>query len=102
MTYIQLSLFPNGETFPYAKTNLRSPKKIHQGLRKYFGITNPAGFTDGLIALFTGKAVIDIIKLDQWLKEKHGDDYPDDGMSMSDAIAKFYGEEANNWVANNI
>lgn len=102
MTYNQLSLFPDGETFPCTKTNPRSPKKIHQGLRKYFGITNPAGFIDGLIALFSGKVVIDITRLDEWLKEKHGDDYPDDGMSMSDAIAKFYGEEAKNWVANNI
>ena len=102
MTYTQLSLFQNGETFPYAPTNPFVPNKIYQGLRAYLGITNPAGFTDGLIALFMGKAVIDIVKLDEWLKEKHGDDYPDDGMSMSDAIAKFYGEEANNWVANNI
>lgn len=44
---------------------------------------------------------LDILKLDELLHKRHGD-YEDQGLSMSDLITKEYGEEANQFVRQQI
>lgn len=70
----------------------------HAGMKRHFpGIGNAGRFLDPL-AIQCGKRVaIDVLALDDWLHEKHGE-YENDGLSMADCISKYYGEAAKTFI----
>lgn len=72
--------------------------EFHAGFKKHFpGIGNAGRFLDTL-AIQCGKRVaVDVLALDDWLHEKHGE-YEADGLSMAECIAKHYGEPARAFV----
>jgi hypothetical protein len=100
----QLELFPEGADF-----SLRSPSEyIYEGLRSHFKMScNDRmmacyGFVDGLMSAAIGHPVINVIKLDKYLITTHYPEYTGENMSMSEAICKFYGAEADNWLAKHL
>jgi hypothetical protein len=78
----------------YKKETVPWPK-LTAGLRAFFGIdTGSAGKYACSASLMLRKAKLDIMALDDWLIERHGE-Y--DG-SMADFIAREYGDEARAFV----
>ena len=69
--------------------------KVNDKFKALFGIGFKP-FYDVLSPLL-GQLSIDILKFDEWLHKQIGD-YEDDGMSMSEAIIKHYGNQANDLV----
>lgn len=69
--------------------------KVNEKFHKLFGIGFKP-FYDVLSPLL-GQLSIDILKFDEWLHKQIGD-YEDDGLSMSEAITKHYGQQANDLV----
>lgn len=76
---------------------MKSLPEFHAGLRQHFpGIGNAGRFLCKT-SLMLGSPRIDVITLDDWLHERHGE-YENDGLSMADCIAKHYGEGAKAFV----
>jgi len=73
--------------------------EFHKGMREYFGIKDGAGEYLCKIFLEHREARLDIVKLDGWLMRELGFDYNvRDGLSMKQAIVKYYGEDAMEFV----
>jgi hypothetical protein len=66
--------------------------RVDRDFTKTFGISF-RNFQDGLLTSLFGCIKIDIIKFDEWLKEKHGDEEYI-GKSTEQIIHKFYGDAA--------
>ena len=76
--------------------------KFIAGMKKHFGITH--GVNDYLNPLMTEvrrRPSIDIVALDEWLKEKFGD-YKDGSTSMEDIIQEKFGAIAVEFVRENL
>lgn len=71
--------------------------EFYTGMRKHFGIGQAGPFLDATLALYRREPKLDVIVLDDWLHAKHGE-YENDGLSMAECIAKYYGEPAKNFV----
>jgi len=67
----------------------------------YFHVKNGRKYVDHVLWMATRNVTVDVMALDELLHERHGD-YEDDGSSMADIITKEYGEEACDFVQNNI
>ena len=100
----QLELFPADTNF-----DLTPPSKyIYDGLGLHFKIPYPDkvmecfGFVDGLMSAVMGRPIISVIKFDKYLMTTHYPEYTGDNMSMSEAVIKFYGIEADNWLRKHI
>lgn len=77
-----------------------TPNQIfRKGMLKHFGIqTSQAGeFMDPIFIQISKEVKLDVLKFDDWLHEKHGE-YEADGLSMGEAIDKFYSVEASVFV----
>jgi len=73
-------------------------KEFYKGMRSHFGITHKANeYLDELL-LRIGKVSINLFKLDEWLHSEIGEYETKEGLSMNGVIAKYYGEEAANFV----
>lgn len=55
--------------------------------------TGVSEFYDPLPSLWAGCMIIDIVKFDKWLHKMVGD-YEDEGMSLSEAVSEYFGDEA--------
>lgn len=68
--------------------------QYHSAMRKHFpGIGNPGRFLDPLAIQMGKRVAVDVLALDDWLHEKHGE-YENDGLSMAECISKHYGGPA--------
>ena len=70
---------------------------FYSGLKKYFNITKPNEFLD-ITMLSLGKVCIDSFAFDDWLHKKHGEYEIDEGLSMKEAISKYYGKSAASFI----
>lgn len=72
---------------------------FRKGMLKHFGIpTSQAGeFMDPIFVQLSKEVKLDVLRFDDWLHEKHGE-YENDGLSMSEAIDKFYSVDASLFV----
>lgn len=66
---------------------------LAKGLRKHFDIRNPNAYFDKTLSLLTRTVTLDILALDDWLHEQHGN-YEDNGKSMNNIIEEKYGTAA--------
>lgn len=102
----QLSLFPEGTVFPaLTEKEIREKRfeKFRQEFGSHFKIEGYCeSFIDPIMSMFSHVPVIDILKFDKWLKREHYEDYPDNGVSMSQVITRFYGKAADEWLAKQI
>lgn len=77
-----------------------TPNQIfRKGMLKHFGIpTGSSGaFMDPIFIQLRKEVKLDVLKFDDWLHEKHGE-YEADGLSMEEAIDKFYSVDATLFV----
>lgn len=77
--------------------SIRTIPGLAKGLKDHFGIRNPNTYFNETMSMLSGKVTLDIMALDDWLHEQHGQ-YEDLGFSMSDAITEFYSSAANTFV----
>ena len=71
-----------------------SPHYFHGGMRKFFKIGDAGKYVDVFLLMAGVKELkINIIMFDDWLHKQIGD-YESRGLSMKDAIAREYGEQA--------
>ena len=100
----QLEIFPEGTDFSLYPRS----KRLYDGLRLHFRVPyddkvmDCFGFVNGLTTWALGYPVIDAVKFDKYLVTTHYPEYTGDNMSMSEAIIKFYGVEADNWLTKHI
>lgn len=66
-------------------------------MRKHFHIQEPGKFIDILFAQLSREVKLDVLLFDDWLHQKHGE-YEADGLSMQEAIDKFYSVEASQFM----
>ena len=71
-------------------------QELFKGLQTHFKLPHPQRYLCPT-SLLQKKGVLDIIKLDDYLMEKHGD-YMDGKTSMKEFILKEYGEAAVKFV----
>ena len=80
-------------------------KNLFDGLKQHFSIKGKEArsytFVDGLSSVISGRGVLNLTEFDRWLKDTHCDDYSED-MSIGEAVRKFYGPVAENWVLKNL
>ena len=77
-----------------------TPNQVfRKGMLKHFGIPTAAAgkFMDPIFIQLCKEVKLDVISFDDWLHEKHGE-YEVDGLSMSEAIDKFYSVDASLFV----
>jgi hypothetical protein len=68
-------------------------------MKLHFGITDEAGKFLCKIYLAMREARLDIVKFDRWLQNTLGHDYNvRDGLSLKQAITKYYSKEAAEFV----
>lgn len=73
--------------------------QFHKGMKDHFGIANDAGRFLCEIMLRLKRVSLDIVKFDEWLVVEIGHDYNVvEGLSMKDAITKYYSPEATEFV----
>lgn len=65
---------------------------------KYFGVSFK-NFHDRVLSYSFGHAVIDVIKFDDWLREKFGE-YENEGKSMKNIILEKFGKDALELIKN--
>ena len=70
--------------------------ELFKGLEKHFKLPHPQRYLCPT-SLMQKKGVLNIVKLDDWLIEKHGD-YMDGKTSMADFVKKEYGQEACDFI----
>ena len=77
-----------------------TPLKFGKELERYFGILKEQGiiYIDPITAISQKKAVVDVIKLDEWLHEQHGEYEKTRGLSMAGLIKQEYGQAAYDFV----
>ncbi len=75
-----------------------TPRHFWAGMKKHFGINQAKQYMDTLAIMSGRGAGIDILKLDDWLHEKHGNYEDTWGMSMSEFIETEYGKAAHDFV----
>ena len=73
--------------------------KLLNGLRVYLNIKHGS---QRLVCWLTGVPTINIIALDDYLIEIHGDYTADEGLSMRQLITREYGLDAADFVHNNL
>ena len=74
-------------------------------MNKHFGIPKKevhGRFVDQIVTGATRRPCIDLLELDDWLHEKHGDYETERGMSMRDLLIEEYGQAACNFVEGNL
>lgn len=83
------------QAYKFSDLHISDLHKVNDKFKKHFGI----GFKPfyDVLSPFLGQLSIDILKFDEWLHKQIGD-YEDEGMSMSEAIIKHYGNQANDLV----
>ena len=75
-------------------------KPFYDGMKKHFNITKGGNkFLDSAY-LSIGKVSIHIVKFDGWLHEQIGSYEEEEGLSMKEAISKYYGEPAASFIQN--
>ena len=72
---------------------------FRKGMQKHFGLSTTAAgeFMDPIFIQLGKQVKLDVLKFDDWLHEKHGE-YENDGLSMSEAIDRFYSVDASLFV----
>jgi len=70
-----------------------TPIQFDKEMIRHFGVRKPRQYLDGLIWSATRKIILDVIKLDELLHQRHGQ-YEENNMSMSDIIEQEYGINA--------
>ena len=73
-------------------------RPFFDGMKEHLGITKEANTFLDATMLALGKVSIDILQLDCWLHHKVGEYEKDEGLSMKEAISKYYGERAVDFV----
>jgi len=69
--------------------------EFHRGMKDHFGIVTGVGRFICPTFIITKKISLNIVEFDCWIMENLGYDYTiKEGLSMKDAITKYYGEEA--------
>jgi len=68
--------------------------EVHKIFRQHFNCKPPL---DGLLMMVFRRPVIDVIKFDAILHEKHGD-YEEQKMSMTDVLKKEYPDGVNDFI----
>lgn len=71
--------------------------RFHKGMKGYFGIPRPQDFLDMEMAQLRW-VHIDLLKFDEWLHGVVGNYEEDEGLSMEEALDKYYGVEATNFI----
>ena len=66
-----------------------------KGMKTHFEITHGVQNFIGLPESNPKKVIMNIVKFDDWLHEKHGNYEEEQGLSMGEIISKEYGIEAN-------
>ena len=79
-------------------STVRSMPEFAMLMKSYFGIKAANKFIEPVISHLSGRIVLNIIALDAFLHEKHGEYEEEQGISMSELITKEYGVRANNFV----
>ena len=73
-------------------------KKVSDSFQKFFG-TFKSEWVDNLLSAITKHFVLDIIKFDEWLYEKHGNyDEGENAISMKELILREYGADAEQFM----
>ena len=72
--------------------NFNQTQTVKTNFEAYFGVSF-GRFYDGLMSVISKRLVIDILKFDDWLHDRHGK-YEDKKLSMSDIIFQYYGRDA--------
>jgi len=74
-------------------------QEFHAGMKKHFPkITNRGEYLCN-VSLMYKLIRIDVMKLDDWLHQIHGE-YEDEGLSMAELITREYGQKAHDFVLN--
>jgi len=73
-------------------------RPFFNGMKEHFGITKEANTFLDATMLALGKVSIDMLQLDFWLHEQVGEYEKKEGLSMKEAISKYYGERAVDFV----
>ncbi len=78
---------------------MTSNQAFRKGMQKHFGLSTTAAgeFMDLIFIQLRKEVKLDVLKFDDWLHEKHGE-YEADGLSMEEAIDKFYSVDATLFV----
>ncbi len=78
---------------------IRSMPEFAMLMKSFFGIKAANRFIDPTMTQLSGKIALDLFALDNYLHEKHGEYETEQGISMSELIAKEYGTSAHHFIA---
>lgn len=98
----QLSLLPGGINLSCKDFNdppwpIKNKKKYREGMVSFFGIEDPQRFVDGFLLALGKRAQPDVVKLENYLRQKHG--IPSTAeMSLNELVREYYGEAALQWL----